>query len=236
MRAGRHFANARRAKTPRPPAPPPPPPGRRRPPAPALGAGAAGVAPAAAGAASFSKQACDLRPLGRGRLDATWPVTSIRWPPVLILATIFGTVPSWWTRAQHRPARDRGDAVERGDLLRLALRERELRARQEEVVDEVRAGLAELREVGDRGLVRLEHVAGRRRRRRTGPTPPVSCCGESVTVRSVPMLESGSSAVFCAWSSPRESAEIAITSATPIARPSSVRIVRPLRRSSSLRR
>ena len=50
------------------------------------------------------------------------------------------------------------------------------------------------------------------------------------------MLESGFSAVFCAWSRPRESAEIAITRPTPIASPSTVRIVLPLRRISSLRR
>ena len=72
-----------------------------------------------------------------------------------------------------------------------------------------------------------------------GPKAPVEAsasCGASVTVRSVPMLESGLSAFSCAWSSPRESDEIVITSATPIASPSSVRIVRLLRRMSSLRR
>ncbi len=67
--------------------------------------------------------------------------------------------------------------------------------------------------------------------------PEVSCaCGASVIVRSVPMLESGSSAVFWAWSRPRVSDEITITSATPIERPATVRIVRPFRRMSSLRR
>ena len=50
------------------------------------------------------------------------------------------------------------------------------------------------------------------------------------------MLESGFSAFACALSSPSESAEIVITSATPIASPSSVRIVLLLRRKSSLRR
>ena len=60
---------------------------------------------------------------------------------------------------EHEAGRHRGDAVERRDRVRLALRERELRARQEEVVHEVRAGLAELREVGDGGLVRLDQVA-----------------------------------------------------------------------------
>jgi hypothetical protein len=64
--------------------------------------------------------------------------------------------------------------------------------------------------------------------------PPV-CDGASVTVRSVPMLDSGLSAVFCARSRPRDRAAMAITSATPIANPSIVRIVRPLRLTNSLR-
>ena len=51
------------------------------------------------------------------------------------------------------------DAVELRDLARRALLERELRARQEEVVHEVRAGLAELGQVGEDGLVRLDQVA-----------------------------------------------------------------------------
>ena len=50
------------------------------------------------------------------------------------------------------------------------------------------------------------------------------------------MLESGFSALACASSSPSDSAEIVITSATPIASPSSVMIVLPLRLKSSLRR
>ena len=102
---------------------------------------------------------------------------------------------------------------------------------------EVLARLAELRQVGEDRLVRLDHLRGQ------SPPPPgpakppaCCCCGESVTVRSVPMLDSGFSAVFCAWSSPRESETIAMTRPTPTASPSTVRIVRALRRSSSLRR
>jgi hypothetical protein len=64
----------------------------------------------------------------------------------------------------------------------------------------------------------------------------VELCGESVTVRSVPMLESGSRAVFCARSSPRVSDEMTMTRATPIERPATVRMVRPFLRMSSLRR
>ena len=240
--AGRHFAKAPRSN----------------PPAAAGTAAAAAAEPAAAGgrrrlrpAAAAGRAArclqllrCTPRSLACSAAVSwkrTRPVTVSRWPPVLSLATIFGTVPSWWTALRTRPARDRRDAGERRDLLRLALREGELRARQEEVVDEVRAGLAELREVGDRRLVRLEHLAAAAEAAaaaaRRSPPPLVSaCCGASVTVRSVPMLESGLSAVFCARSRPRESDEIAITSATPIESPSTVRIVRLLRRRSSLRR
>ena len=54
---------------------------------------------------------------------------------------------------------DRSDAVEGCDLIRLRLREGELRPRQEEVVHEMTAGLAELGEIGDHGLVRLDDVA-----------------------------------------------------------------------------
>ena len=59
-------------------------------------------------------------------------------------------------RQALRHLRDAGD---RGDLLRRGLLERQLRPGQEEVVDEVRARLSELREVGDHRLVRLDQVA-----------------------------------------------------------------------------
>ena len=85
---------------------------------------------------------------------------------------------------------NRGDAVEARSRSP-GLREGELRPRQEEVVHEVRAGLAELREIGDRR-------PGSPRRRRAPPPPPngpppVSCWARRVTVRSVPMPASGSS-------------------------------------------
>ena len=41
----------------------------------------------------------------------TRPVTVSRSPPVLILATIFGTVPSWWTAVSTSPLETDGDAV-----------------------------------------------------------------------------------------------------------------------------
>ena len=68
------------------------------------------------------------------------------------------------------------------------------------------------------------------------PKPPWFCCGDSVTVRSVPMPPSGSSVFFCARSSPFDRLAIAITSATPSPRPSSVTSVRQRCRSNSLRR
>ena len=70
-----------------------------------------------------------------------------------------------------------------------------------------------------------------------GPKPPPeSCCGCSVTVRSVPMPASGLSVLRCARSRPLDRLVIATTSATPSPSPSSVRIVRVRRRTSSLRR
>ena len=62
-------------------------------------------------------------------------------------------------RLEGQPGRDGGDAVQGRDLVRLRLRECQLRARQEEVVHELRPRLAELRKVGDDGLVRFDHVS-----------------------------------------------------------------------------
>ncbi len=63
-------------------------------------------------------------------------------------------------REQRQALRNLGDAVERRDPLRLLLLERELSARQEEVVDEVLAGRPELRQVGEHGLVRGDELSG----------------------------------------------------------------------------
>ena len=185
--------------------------------------------------ASFCEAGPDLRLLGRGRLEAHAAgdvepsAARLELGDDLRDGALLVHAPS-----STSPLETAGDAGERRDLLRLALRERQLRPGQEEVVDEVRARLAELREVGDRRLVRLEQLAAAAAAAAEPAAAEAAAgrpaAGASVTVRSVPMLESGSSAVFCAWSSPRESDEIAITSATPIASPSSVRIVRPLRR------
>ena len=60
---------------------------------------------------------------------------------------------------QGQSRRHLRDVREPGNLLRRGLLERQLRAGQEEVVDEVRARLSELREVGEHGLVRRDQIA-----------------------------------------------------------------------------
>ena len=99
--------------------------------------------------------ACACAAVGRGRLRRIWKVC----PPVFSFATIFGTIPSWCSASRVRPwvtcATPSIDAICVGG----GLLERQLRPRQEEVVDEMRAGLAELREVGDHRLVRLQQIA-----------------------------------------------------------------------------
>ena len=100
---------------------------------------------------------------------------------------------------------------------------------------EVIAGLAELREIGITDWFACDRGRGCRRPRPVR-TRRWSCCGESVTVRSVPIPESGSSVFFCARSSPCDRLAIEITSATPRPSPSSVTIVRARRRTSSFRR
>ena len=56
-----------------------------------------------------------------------------------------------------------------------------------------------------------------------------------VTRTSVPIELSGASTFACAWSKPCETPMMPMTSPTPAARPSAVRIVRPRRRRSSLK-
>ena len=63
--------------------------------------------------------------------------TSIRSPPVWMLATIFGTLPSWCTAWSVSPA-ETASTPSSSAISWPAPRERQLRARQEEVVDELR--------------------------------------------------------------------------------------------------
>ena len=65
--------------------------------------------------------------------------TSICSPPVWILATIFGTFPSWCTACRVSPAETAATPSSAAISFACACGERELRARQEEVVHEVRA-------------------------------------------------------------------------------------------------
>ena len=85
--------------------------------------------------------------------------TSIRSPPAWILATIFGTLPSWCTAWRSRPDETAPTSPSAAISCAWLSRERQLRAGEEEVVDEVVAGLAELREVGHDRAVRLDEVA-----------------------------------------------------------------------------
>ena len=85
--------------------------------------------------------------------------TSIRSPPVWILATIFGTFPSWCTA--WRVSADETPATPSSFAISFACASVNVSCvpGQEEVVHEVRAGLAELREVGDHRSVCLDDVS-----------------------------------------------------------------------------
>ena len=88
-------------------------------------------------------------------------------------------------------------------------------------MDELVAGLAELREIGDHRLIRLDHLAATAEATATGPA----------TLRSVLRLwrerhgeiganaRKGISTFAWASSSPRERDDTAMTSETPTARP-----------------
>ena len=159
--------------------------------------------------------------------------TLIRCPPAFSLATIFGTTPSWCSAISVNP--DETPATPETEAICFVADWEKVSCvpGRKKSWTKCWPGLPSF----DRSVrtERLESTSSRLPPNPPGP-PPVSVWAARVTVRSVPMLESGFSAVFCAWSRPRESAEIAITSATPIERPSMVRIVLLLRRRSSLLR
>jgi hypothetical protein len=164
----------------------------------------------------------------------TRPVTVRRCPPVFSFATIFGTVPVWCTAERTRP--DDTAATPAIDAICLVWLWGKVSwvPGSRKVWSNFWPALPSFeRSVSTEAFAWITWPPppppG------PPPKPPPSVCGASVTVRSVPIEESGFSACFCAWSTPRESDEITITSATPIASPSSVRIVRLLRRRSSLR-
>ena len=154
-RAGRHLANALRS----------PPPARlrrrrgrrRRPGRPPAGRPGRPAAPPTVMPA-FCRQVCiaaNSAAVGRRDLPVDLDLLAAR----LDLRDDLRHRPRLVHGGEHEAARDRCDAVDLRDLGGGRLRERELRAGQEEVVDELVAGLAELREVGDHRLVRLDHLA-----------------------------------------------------------------------------
>ena len=107
---------------------------------------------------AFGEARLHLRELGRGRpLDL--PVDAELLAAGLDLRDDLRHRPRLVHGGEHEAARDRRHARHLRDLRRRALGEGQLRARQEEVVDELLAGLAELREVRDHRLVRLDHLA-----------------------------------------------------------------------------
>ena len=110
------------------------------------------------GDAQFAETVSDLLLLGR-RWRRDRPVDVDLVPTRLDLRDDLRNLPLLVHGLEGETGRDRGDALEAGDLLRLRLGEGQLCARQEEVVDEVRPGLAELGEVGDHSLVCLDDVA-----------------------------------------------------------------------------
>ena len=181
---------------------------------------------------SFSRQAwifCCSAAVG----GAITRLTSIWSPPVWIFATIFGTFPSWCTAWRVSPAETAPTPSRAAISFACACGERQLRPRQEEVVHELRAGLAELREIGDDRLVRLDDVASAAAAER--PAARVLLClarhrqvgadaGERIEGRALRLVE------------PFREARDRDHEADADGRPSSVTIVRPRRRRSSARR
>ena len=157
MRSGRHLANA------------PPPPGPMKTPRRAVRDRLAPRPPpdrSARGAAVLLDAGLDLLQLRLGgRLDPARDVDPVA--AGLDLRHDLRHLALLVHGLEQQARRDGADLVERGDLLSLALGERELRAGEEEVVDEALAGLAELGEVGH-----TERFASTRSRPAPGKPPP----------------------------------------------------------------
>ncbi len=168
-------------------------------------------------ARAFVKHACIFASSAAVGGAGRW-LTVMRCPPVWNWATIFGTTPSWCSAMRVSP--EETAATPSSDAIRLTCcwgKVSWLPGRKKSWT-KCWPGLPSFER-----SVRTERLLWKTSPppRPKGPPPPVSCCAERVTLRSVPMLASGSSAFFCARSSPRVSAEMTTTSATPIARPSS---------------
>ncbi len=151
---GRRRSRRRPPPPPPPPKPPPPPPPLELPPLLAR---------------SLSKQACiacELRG-GRARDVALDPE---RLAAGLQLRDDLRDDAGLVLGEERQARRHLRDVRERVTCFAADLLERQLRARQEEVVHEVRARLAELREVGDHRLVRRDQVAAAAPGRRRSPS------------------------------------------------------------------
>ncbi len=178
--AGRHLANAPRLAPRKPPPPKPPPPllPPRLPPAPAPFRRAAAVPARAVASRTGAARALQLREarLHRGELRRRRardvPLDLECLPLRLQRRHDLGHDPLLVLGEQRQAGRHRGDARDRLDLGSRGLLERQLRARQEEVVDEVLPGLAQLGQIGQRRLVGLDQVA-------VGPSARAATAGAS---------------------------------------------------------
>ena len=178
--SGRHFANAPRSTPPKPP-PPPPPPKPPLPPLPELRPPPFEPLPFEPLRSSSSRRSAGAACRSRPASPRTAPPSGAAMLRVMLERLRRRSSASRRSSGRRPPGARRGASARcvtwatppscaicfACDLL-----EGELRARQEEVVDEVRAGLAELREVGDDRLVRLDQVAVRRRRPGEAAAPP----------------------------------------------------------------
>ncbi len=165
---------------------------------------------------------------------AIWRSTCTCWPPALIRATIFGTVPDWCTAVRISPAAV-AETPSTSSTSRAWLRANvSCVPGRKNVWSNFSPGSPSF----ERSVITelFAWTTSRLPPPPPGPNPPPeSSDGARVTVRSVPMLASGSRALSCASSRPRVSEAMTITSATPSASPETVTIVRPRLRASSLR-
>ena len=216
-RAGRHFANAPRPKARKPPPPPwPRPLPCPNPPAPVGPAGA--VFPPDdpwSFAMHFWIASCSA---AVGGVIRRWMLNVC--PPAFRVATIFGTVPSWCSAISTRPSLTAATPPSLAICFAWAAGNVSWVPGRKKSWTKCWPGLPSF----ERSVITELFAARRSRESPPPPEPPPNgpppkpllfVCAARVTVRSVPMPESGSSAFFCALSSPCEIAEIATTSATP---------------------
>ena len=128
------------------------------------------------------------------------------WPPVLSFATIFGTVPSWCSATSSSPCETAATPGSDFTVAPWLAGKVSCVPGRKKSCTKCAPGLPSF----ERSVI-TELFAWISSPPPPPPKPPVSVCAARVTVRSVPIVESGSSAVFWAWSRPRERPEIAIT-------------------------